>query len=87
MSPGGLPVVGTVLDRTGRPAAGATVMWLNGPVPLPDVALLTQADGSFVMSAPVPGPYTLACRRDPDGVARADVNVGPQGARVNIRLG
>jgi hypothetical protein len=87
MSTGALQVAGRVLDSAGRPAAGATVMWLSGPVALPDVALLTQADGSFVMSAPVAGHYTLACRRDPDGVARVDVNVGPQGARVIVRLG
>jgi hypothetical protein len=87
MSLGALQVVGTVLDRAGRPAGGATVMWVQGPVALPDMALLTQADGSFVMSAPVAGRYTLVCRRDPDGVARVDVNVGPQGARVIVRLG
>lgn len=87
MSAGPIQVAGTVLDSTGRPAAGATVMWLQGPVPLPDVALLTGADGSFLMSAPVVGAYTLACRRDPDGVARVDVNVGPEGARVVVRLG
>jgi hypothetical protein len=86
MSMNALQVSGTVLDRMGRPAGGATVMWVQGPVPLPDVALLTQADGSFVMSAPVAGAYTLACRRDPDGVARVDVHVGPQGARVTVRL-
>ena len=86
MSAGALQVAGTVLDRAGRPAAGATVMWLQGPVALPDVALLTQADGSFVMSAPVPGQYRLACRGDTGGQATLDVTVGPQGARVTVRL-
>jgi hypothetical protein len=87
MNAGALRVVGTVLDRDGHPAARATVMWLQGPVPLPDVALLTGADGSFVMSAPVAGQYALGCRRDPDGAVKVDVTVGPQGARVNVRLG
>jgi Carboxypeptidase regulatory-like domain len=86
MSAGTLRLAGTVLDRAGRPAAGATVMWLQGPVPLPDVALLTGADGSFIMSAPVPGPYRLACRSDAGGQATLDVTVGPQGARVTVRL-
>jgi hypothetical protein len=86
MTPASLQVAGTVLDRAGRPAGGATVMWLQGPVPLPDVALLTQADGSFVMSAPVPGAYRLACRSDTGGQATLDVTVGPQGARVTVRL-
>ena len=80
-------MAGTVLDSAGCPAGGATVMWVQGPVALPDVALLTPADGSFVMSAPVAGHYTLVCRRDPGGLARVDVDVGPQGAHVIIRLG
>jgi len=62
-------------------------MWLTRPVPLPEVALLTQADGSFVMSAPAVGHYTLGCRRDPDGAAKVEVTVGPQGAQVTVNLG
>ena len=80
-------MAGTVLDSAGRPAGGATVMWVQGPVALPDVALLTRADGSFVMSAPVAGRYTLVCRRDPGGLARVDVDVGRAGAHVIVRLG
>lgn len=86
MSTGPLQVAGTVLDSAGRPAGGATVMWVQGPVALPDVALLTQADGRFVMSAPVAGHYTLVCRRDPGGLARMEIDVGSQGARVTVRL-
>ena len=86
MSHEALQLVGKVLDSNGLPVGGATVMWVRGPVPLPDIALLTQADGSFVMSAPVAGPYTLGCRRDPGGQARVDVNVGPQGAQVTVHL-
>ena len=86
MSAGALQVVGRVLNRAGHPAAGASVMWLHGPVPLPDVAQLTQADGSFVMSAPVAGQYRLGCRGDPGGQATLDLTVGPQGARVTLRL-
>ena len=86
MSAGALQVVGTVLDSAGHPAAGATVMWLHGPVPLPDLAQLTQADGSFVMSAPVAGQYRLGCRGHSGGQVTLDVAVGPQGARVTVRL-
>ena len=86
MSAGAVQVVGTVLDSAGHPAAGATVMWLHGPVPLPALAQLTQADGGFVMSAPVAGRYRLGCRGDPGGQAALDVSVGPQGARVTVRL-
>jgi len=83
---GAFPVVGTVLDSAGRPAGGATVMWVQGPVALPELALLSRADGSFVMTAPVPGRYTLSCRRDPGGQATVEFAVGPQGAHVTVTL-
>ncbi len=87
MSTGALRVAGTVLDGAGRPVGGATVMWASGPVPLPEVALLTPADGRFVLSAPVPGRYTLSCRSGTGGHATQDVVVGPQGAQVTLRIG
>jgi hypothetical protein len=62
-------------------------MWLAGPVPLREAALLTQADGSFVMSAPTVGHYTRGCSRDPDGATKVELTVGPQGAQVTVRLG
>ena len=87
MKPGALQVAGTGVDSAGQPVGGATVMWVQGPVALPDVALLTQPDGRFVLGAPVVGHYTLGCRHDRHGQATAAVVVEPQGARVTIRLG
>jgi len=51
------------------------------------VALLTQADGSFVLSAPVAGQYTLRCSSDTGAQVTPDVAVGSRGARVIVRLG
>ena len=82
----GLQVTGTVQDSAGQPVGGATVMWAGGPVPLPEVALLTPADGSSVLSAPVAGHYTLRCRSDMGAQVTQDVAVGPQGAQVIVRL-
>lgn len=83
----GLQVTGTVQDSAGHPVGGATVMWAGGPVALPEVALLTPADGSFVLSAPVAGQYSLHCRSNNGEVVTQDVAVGPQGAQVIVRLG
>ena len=36
------------------------VSFLAGPVPLPDIAALTDIDGTFALSAPVVGEYVIA---------------------------
>jgi hypothetical protein len=38
----------------------ARVSFLAGPVPLPDVAALTDNDGTFALTAPVAGEYVIA---------------------------
>jgi len=55
---------GTVHDPEGRPVAGARVLFTSAPAPLPDVAALTGADGSFTLAAPEPGSYELAVHAD-----------------------
>ena len=62
---------GTVHDPEGRPVAGARVLFTSAPAPLPDVAALTGADGSFTLAAPEPGSYELAVHAD--GFAPAKV--------------
>lgn len=57
---------GIVRDRSGRPVAEARVYYMSGPVPLPDIALLTGADGTFRLTAPVAGTYSIGCT-SPDG--------------------
>lgn len=50
---------GFVRDRGGRPVEEARVSFISGPVPLPDVAALTAPDGTFQLTAPVPGDYSI----------------------------
>ena len=65
---------GTVRDQSG-PVAGAVVSFVAGPTALPDIATLTDPDGAFALSAPVPGAYTVAVVF-PDGhQARQDVEI------------
>lgn len=52
---------GMVRDQDGRPLADARVFLGTGPVPLPDIATITGADGAFALSAPVPGEYSILC--------------------------
>ena len=55
---------GTVRDPGGQPVPQARVWFASGPVPLPDMAALTGADGRFVLSAPAAGDYVLECAAD-----------------------
>lgn len=53
-------IFGVVRDDTGNPVPHARVSFLAGPVPLPDIAALTELDGTFALSAPVAGEYVIA---------------------------
>ncbi len=52
---------GIVRDQHGAPLAEARVYFAGGPVPLPDVAAMTDATGTFQLTAPVPGTYSIQC--------------------------
>lgn len=54
-------VVGLVTDAvTGRPVPGALVLITDGPGPLPDAAVTTDADGVFSLSAMPAGDWALS---------------------------
>lgn len=81
-------IVGVVRDRTGAPVAGAVVSLAAGPVPLPDIAALTADDGSFRVTAPVPGAYELACHLPSGQRVATTVDIAADNARevpVEIR--
>jgi hypothetical protein len=55
-----LPVIsGVVVDAEDNPLEGARVYFVAGPIPLPDIAALTDSNGRFALSAPVSGTYQL----------------------------
>ncbi len=66
---------GQVVDPDGRPVLEAAVYVVSAPVPMPDIAQLTDEQGQFSLSAPVPGRYTVGARSDRWGSAQADVVV------------
>jgi hypothetical protein len=80
-------VAGTVQDTAGRPIGAARVYFVEGPVALPDIAALTDADGRFTLSAPVPGTYRVAVASEGFTPTTAMVDVrGGQRAELNVRL-
>ncbi|WP_202879515.1 carboxypeptidase-like regulatory domain-containing protein [Serinicoccus kebangsaanensis] len=76
---------GIVLDASGSPVPDARVALEAGPVPVPDVALLSDGDGQFWLDVPQPGEYVVAAHAD-DGSGRCTVTV-PGGGVVRIVLG
>lgn len=59
-------ITGVVRDQSGQPLAEASIAFAAAPVPLPDVAILTGADGRFQVAVPAPGRYAIVCTL-PDG--------------------
>jgi uncharacterized GH25 family protein len=50
---------GIVLDRKGKPVTEARVSFVSGPISLPDIAALTDINGTFALTAPASGTYTI----------------------------
>ena len=78
---------GTVRDVDGRPLANARVMYAAAPAPVPDLAALTDAEGSFSLEAPGTGTYEVMIVADGYGRAHLAVEVSDTGeAEVNAVL-
>lgn len=78
---------GRVVDAHQRPVPGVRVMLRAGrpDVFVPDVALLTGADGRFALDAPAPGEYVVAAYGD-TGSAEVAVQV-PTAGTLAVQLG
>jgi hypothetical protein len=64
-------IAGVVVDSEGNPVEEARVYFVQGPVPIPDIAALTDRSGRFTLSAPVSGTYQLVvASEDPAGVVQ-----------------
>ncbi len=74
-------VIGKVVDANGRPVPDARVFFVDGPVPYPEIAALSDAGGCFALSAPRDGSYVLGCATDAGANARVSVHV-PSGQPV-----
>ena len=74
-------ISGVVRAADGAPIAQARVYYASAPTTTPDIAALTDDNGEFALSAPVPGEYVIEVAAEgfsPGGVVvdvteRADV--------------
>lgn len=76
---------GVVHDANGRPVEMARIYFKYGPVPLPDVAMLTGSDGSFALTAPAPGTYQLEVSSDSPEPTQAKVTV-EEGREAHLKI-
>ena len=72
-------ISGIVRTADGQPVASARVFFVSSPVPVPDVALLTDRNGRFSLTAPAPGVYGRF------GASSITVDV-PSGQNVEVEI-
>jgi Carboxypeptidase regulatory-like domain len=78
-------ISGIVLDTLGQPVVRARVSFVSGPVPLPDIAALTDDHGAFSLSTPVEGAYTIECVAEGFLSTKTTVTIS-QNKRANIEV-
>jgi hypothetical protein len=78
---------GRVVGHDGAPLSGARVVVVKAPVPMPEIAAHTDAEGRFVFNVPEPGEYELAAHDDiaPHDPARVVATVPHSVRRVQAR--
>ncbi|HWL50164.1 MAG TPA: carboxypeptidase-like regulatory domain-containing protein [Acidimicrobiia bacterium] len=66
----------------------ARVFFVTAPIPLPDIAVLTDDDGRFSLHAPTPGTYELACHADglDPAIVPIEVDGDSESIEVDIEL-
>ena len=81
-------IAGVVVDAEGNPVEEARVYFVVGPVPLPDIAALTDSSGRFALSVPTSGTYQLGIASEgPAGLLQetTTVEVG-EGRSVDLEI-
>ena len=77
---------GLVVDERDRPLESASVVFIEAPRPLPDIASLTDVHGGFIVTAPVPGRYRLRCLAPEHQSADTTIDVADQDLSIVCRL-
>jgi hypothetical protein len=77
---------GTVTDVDGTPIEWAAVWFAGGDHPTQDIAAVTDASGSFTLTAPAAGSYRLGCNAAGHDGVEIDVEVTADDIEVLITL-
>ncbi|WP_295583697.1 carboxypeptidase-like regulatory domain-containing protein [uncultured Lamprocystis sp.] len=77
---------GRVIDAAGRPVEGVAVFVVQAPASLPDIALLSGADGTFILNAVTAlGTYRLGARAA-DLQGETEFSIGADDATVDVEI-
>lgn len=81
-------VIRGIVRSAGAPVPFARVMVEMGPGPMPDIAILSGADGRFAVDTPFRGPYALMISADEYRPAHltADVSNPEDSVEVAVEL-
>lgn len=83
------PIIATGVVRgpAGEQVALARVFIARSPVPVPDIAALTDAGGWFTLTLPAAGSYELACVADGYASLSTTVEIADErDLRLELRL-
>lgn len=86
MTVGGTLITGRARRADGSPVSEARVFFVTAPVPLPDIATLTDDDGQFSLYAPAPGRYELVCQADDFDAATFGIEVLEHSGSVELDI-
>jgi len=79
----GADLPGQVRDLDGQPVPEATVFVLSAPGPTPDIAAITNADGTFVLFGLPDGDYVLKAV-GPTGTSGTAIATVPGYAEITL---
>ncbi len=57
-------ISGGVCNESGKLVANARIYFTESPMPLPDIAMLTDSNGKFTLLVPSTGKYGIGCYAD-----------------------
>lgn len=80
-------ITGVVRDNAGKPIADARIYFTDSPMPLPDIAMLTDGNGKYSLSVPSAGKYTIGYNADGFAPETTTVKIeSEQKVHLDIRL-
>jgi hypothetical protein len=75
-----------VVDELGAPVT-ASVYIVDSPVPVPDLAQITDERGRCMMTLPVQGHYRVGARATNGDIAERDIDVTENSFALDLQVG
>lgn len=80
-------ISGVISDSDGKPLADAQIYFTESPMPLPDIAMLTDSDGKYSLSVPSAGKYGIGYNAAGFASKKVTVTIGSeQNTTLDVQL-